>query len=60
MVFLFEKCGLICIWFLCSTSICVIYICIYFQEADNWTTLSKDVDEVFDSGDITKVKNVAM
>ena len=28
---------------------------IVFQEADNWTTLSADVDEVFESGDINAV-----
>lgn len=27
----------------------------FIQEADNWTTLSADVDEVFDSGDINAV-----
>ena len=26
------------------------------QEADNWTTLSADVDDVFDSGDVAKVR----
>ena len=25
------------------------------QEADNWTTLSADVDDVFDSGDVVAV-----
>ena len=27
----------------------------YFQEADNWTVLSSDVDKVFESGDVKAV-----
>lgn len=28
---------------------------LYFQEADNWTVLSSDVDKVFESGDVKAV-----
>ena len=31
-------------------------LCLRFQEADNWTTLSADVEEVLDSGDVDAVK----
>ena len=42
---------------LCSYSSVIIYISLWFscKEADNWTTLSADVDEVFASQDIHKV-----
>ena len=32
----------------------------FFQEADNWTTLSTDVEEVFDSQDIQAVSNLTL
>ena len=43
---------------------CLLYKCSEFlfpyiyisQEADNWTTLSADVDKVFDSGDVQAVR----
>jgi len=31
------------------------YAQLYVQEADNWTTLSADVEEVLDSGDVDAV-----
>ncbi len=40
------------------TLCCFLYIvtCLYMlQEADNWTTLSSDVDEIFQTGDVDEV-----
>ena len=46
-------------YYCCYKLVDMLYIkaesCVCVQEADNWTTLSADVEEVLDSGDVDAV-----